>query len=82
MQERGLAQRAVAFFRQGEPTAGGGLARETRPVEPGRTLGWPDWGVDTAIAVVATIAAAWAAAAQIRNGQADIANICSASQVT
>jgi len=73
VQERGLARRAVAFFRQGEPTAGVGLARETRPVEPGRILGWPDWGVDTAIAVVATIAAAWAAAVQIRNGQADYA---------
>jgi signal transduction histidine kinase len=73
VQERGLAQRAAAFFRQGEPTGGVELARETRPVEPGRTLGWPDGTVDTAIAVVATIAAAWMAAAQIRNGQAEYA---------
>jgi signal transduction histidine kinase len=57
----------MAFFRQGEPAA------MVRPVEPGRTPGWPDWAVDTAIAVVATIAAAWAAAAQIRNGQAPYA---------
>jgi signal transduction histidine kinase len=73
VQERGLAQRAVAYFRQDEPTAGVGLARETRPAAPGRPLDWPDWAVDTAIAVVATIAAAWMAAAQIRNGQADYA---------
>ncbi|HEX5299399.1 MAG TPA: sensor histidine kinase [Streptosporangiaceae bacterium] len=67
MQERGLTRRAVAFFRQDEPTAA------ARPAEPGRPPGWPDWAVDTAIAVVATIAAAWAAAVQIRNGQAPYA---------
>jgi signal transduction histidine kinase len=57
----------MAFFRPGDPATG------VRPAEPGRTLGWPDLAVDTAIAVVATIVAAWTAAAQIRNGQADIA---------
>ena len=67
MHERGLTRRAVAFFQQGEPTAA------VRPTEPGRPPGWPDWAVDTAIAVVATIAAAWAAAVQIRNGQAPYA---------
>ena len=67
MQERGLTRRAVAFFQQDEPTAA------ARPAEPGRPPGWPDWAVDTAIAVVATIAAAWAAAVQIRTGQADYA---------
>ena len=65
--ERGLTRRAVAFFQQDEPTAA------ARPAEPGRPPGWPDWAVDTAIAVVATIAAAWAAAVQIRNGQAPYA---------
>ena len=67
MQERGLTRRAVAFFQQDEPTAA------ARPAGPGRPPGWPDWAVDTAIAVVATIAAAWAAAVQIRTGQADYA---------
>jgi len=67
VQERGLTRRAVAFFQQDEPTAA------ARPAEPGRPPGWPDWAVDTAIAVVATIAAAWAAAVQIRTGQADYA---------
>src|SRR5690348_13535780 len=55
VQERGLTRRAMAFFQQDEPTAA------SRPAEPGRPPGWPDWAVDTAIAVVATIAAAWAA---------------------
>src|SRR6185437_11751541 len=67
VQERGLTRRAVAFFQQDEPMAA------VRPAEPGRPPGWPDWAVDTAIAVVATIAAAWAAAVQIRTGQADYA---------
>jgi signal transduction histidine kinase len=58
MQERELARRAAAFL---------------RPGEPGRVLGWPDWLVDAAIAVVASAAAAWAVAGQIRNGQADYA---------
>jgi signal transduction histidine kinase len=58
MQERELARRAAAFL---------------RPGEPGRVLGWPDWVVDAAIAVVASVAAAWAVAGQIRTGQADYA---------
>ncbi|HEY2286285.1 MAG TPA: histidine kinase [Streptosporangiaceae bacterium] len=58
MQERELARRAAAFL---------------RPGEPGRVLGRPDWVVDAAIAVVASVAAAWAVAGQIRTGQADYA---------
>ena len=57
MQERGLARRAVAFFGKREPL---------RPAEGfRRLLGWSDGAVDAAIAVVATIAAPWAVAAQL-----------------
>jgi signal transduction histidine kinase len=70
MQERGLGRRAVAFFRQAEPV---------RPAEraglagPGRILGWSDEAVDTAIAVVATIAAVWSVLAQLWAGRGDVA---------
>jgi signal transduction histidine kinase len=62
MQERGLARHAVAFFAEAEPlrpAEGSGLTG------PGRILGWSDGAVDTAIAVVATIAAVWSVVAQI-----------------
>jgi signal transduction histidine kinase len=61
MQERGLAQRAAAFFGETEPlrpAEGSGLAG------PGRILGWSDEAVDAAIAVVATIPAVWAVVVQ------------------
>jgi signal transduction histidine kinase len=56
MQEQGLARRAAAFFGEVEPL---------QSAEPGRILGWSDEAVDTAIAVVATIAAAWVVVAQL-----------------
>jgi signal transduction histidine kinase len=60
MQERELARRAVAFLREAEPL---------RPAGLGRVLDRPDGAVDTAIAVVATIAAIWAFVVQIRSSQ-------------
>ncbi len=64
MRERGLARRAVTFLREAEAL---------RPAEPGRMLGWSDGAVDTAIAVVATIAAVWLFMMQLRTSQLDIA---------
>jgi signal transduction histidine kinase len=64
MQERGLARRAVTFLREAEAL---------RPAEPGRILGWSDGAVDTAIAVVATIAAVWLFIVQLRSSNLDIA---------
>jgi signal transduction histidine kinase len=64
MQERGLPRRAVSFLREAEPL---------RSAEPGRMLGWSEGAVDTAIAVVATIAAVWVFVVQVRSSQLDMA---------
>jgi signal transduction histidine kinase len=64
VQERGLIRRAVAFFGEAQPL---------RRAETRRNPGWSDRAVDTAIAVVATIAAVWSVVAQIWAGRGDVA---------